>query len=688
MKINPPLITFIIGVMFSVSAFVFTRSLELQDFQRKFDGLMDNQFTSLKRELDLSIEVLLGVKGLYDSSTFVTRKEFQLFTQAKLAKYKNIQALEWIPRVTIEQRAEYEILARKDGFPTFSITERQQQGQMVIAAKRKEYFPVFYMEPYAGNEAALGFDLASNTNRLATLIKSCKTGETLATSRITLVQENKKQFSFLVFAPVYKTEVKTCSNLAGFVLGVYRIGDTLEKALKYLKNTNIKANIWLYEHSNIGEQLLYFRKSNGKNVSNNNLEYIKIFEMAGRTWKLTAYPTNEYVYRHWYPYGLLLIGLLFTLLLIDYIRQRLSELEENEEQTRAIVNTVINGIITINKFGIIEYFNPAAENIFYYTKQEVIGKNINMLMPEPYHSEHDDYLNNYLQTKQAKVIGIGREVIGKRKDNTTFPMELAVSEMKLDKCNKFVGIVTDITERKYAEQLIINGKKKAEESNKLKSEFLNTMSHELRTPLTVMLGNLPLLTDISSLPEAEDIVEISQDIEESGKHLLRLINDLLDISKIEAGKIILEIETFSISLLFKIIQSMQVLAHKKNLTLEINIIEINITADLTRLKQILFNLIENAIKFTKQGKITISVTQNREMVCFSIQDTGCGMAAEDLPYIFDTFRQLDGSFKREASGIGLGLTITKRLIELHKGEIIVTSELEVGSTFKFYIPIS
>ncbi len=687
MKINTPLITFIIGVMISVSAFVFTRNWEWQDFQMEFDGLMDNQLIYLKRELDLSIEVLLGVKGLYDASEFVNRKEFQIFTKDKLANYKNIQALEWIPKVTAEQRTEYETAAHKDGFLSFSITERQQQGKMITAAKRAKYFPVFYIEPYKGNEAALGFDLASDTKRLATLMQSCETSSILATSRITLVQENRSKFGFLVFVPVYETEVKICTNLKGFVLGVYRIGDILEKSLEYAKNTNIKADIWLYEQLGTEEQLLHFRKSMNKSLSHNNLKYEKTFEVAGRTWKLIAYPTNEYVYRSWYPYGLLFIGLLFTILLVDYIRQRLSELKENKEQTRAIVNAAINGIITINHKGIIEVFNPAAENIFKYNKQEVIGKNVMILMPEPYHSEHDGYLSSYIKTGKAKIIGIGREVVGKRKDNTTFPMELAVSEMKLDKCQKFVGIITDITERKHSEYLLVKAKEEAEKSNRLKSDFLNTMSHELRTPLTVMLGNLPLLTDISDLPEANDIVEIAQDIEKSGKHLLRLISDLLDISKIEAGKMILEIEFFSINSLFEDIKSMQILAQKKGIKLEINFDDFNITADLIRLKQILFNLIGNSIKFTDQGKITVNITKDPKMVCFSIQDTGCGMNTDDLPYIFEIFRQVDGSSKRAASGTGLGLAITKRLVELHKGQITVTSEFGVGSVFKFYIPI-
>lgn len=681
MKINTPTITFIIGVMLSVSAFVFTRNWEWQDNQIKFYSLMDNQFASLRRELDLSIEVLLGVKGLFDSSEFVTRKEFQVFTTPKLANYPTIQALEWVPKVTFTERAEYEAAARKDGFTDFAITERNQ-GKMLVAGERAEYFPVFYVEPYQGNATVFGFDLASNAERLATLSQACDSGLILATSRIKLIQENSSQSGFLIFVPVYKTAVKKCSNIKGFVLGVYRIGDILEKAIRYAGH--IKANIWLYEQSDTTEELLYFRESNTNIPSNTNLKYQKTFAIAGHTWKIVAHPTLEYTYRNWYPYVLLFMGLLSTLLLVDYLRQRLFELRENKEHTRAIVKTVINGIITINKYGTIEFCNPAAEKLFGYTKQEIIGKNVNMLMPEPYHSEHDDYLNNYVETRQAKIIGIGREVIGKRQDNTTFPMELAVSEMKSDKMQKFVGVVTDITERKHAECLIVKAKEKAEESNRLKSEFLNTISHELRTPLTVMLGNLPLLTDISALPEASEIVEIAKDIEHSGKHLLKLISDLLDLSKIEADKMALTMESFPVNTLIKDIMYMQT----KGLLLETKFDDINITADFTRLKQILFNLIGNAIKFTEQGKITVTATQTKDLICFSVQDTGCGMKTEDLPYIFEVFRQVDGSAKRAASGTGLGLAITKRLVELHKGEITVTSEIGVGSVFTFSIPIN
>ncbi|MEK8018475.1 MAG: CHASE domain-containing protein [Candidatus Parabeggiatoa sp.] len=695
-KFSPAIVfTIVVGVMLSFTAFFVTRNLEWQDMQMRFDQLIDKQFASLKRELDLSVEVLRGVKGLFEASEFVSREEFQLFTDPKRARYPTIQALEWIPKVTAEQRAAYEASARKDGFASFSITERHRQGQMVPAGARAEYFPVFYMEPYKGNEAALGFDLASNTERLMTLTQSRDTGSKLATSRFILVQEQSQQFGFLIFVPIYQGKPRTLAerhkNIKGFVLGVYRIGDIFEKSINDAGFSDIQANLWLYEKLGTEDQLLHFRQSHTGGSINTDLRYQKTFQVAGRDWTLVAHPTDEYVafYRTWYPYYLLVIALFFTILLTAYLRQQFSELRESKEQARAIVRTVVNGILTINQHGIIEFLNPAAEKLFAYTEREVIGQNVKILMPEPYHSEHDNYLNNYVRTGQAKVIGIGREVTGKRKNGTTFPMELAVSEMHSDKGRKFVGIVTEITERKNAEQMLIEAKEKAEDANRLKSEFLNVMSHELRTPLTVMLGNLPLLTDPSDLPEADEIAEIAQDIEESGKHLLTLINDLLDLSKIEAGKMKLTMASFSVASVFEdmSIAAMKKMVENKGMGFDIQFENISITADPVRLKQILFNLLGNAVKFTDEGKITVNVTQDQGMAYFSVQDTGCGMKEEDLPYIFEVFRQVDGSSKRAASGTGLGLAITKRLVELHKGEITVTSQIGVGSRFTFSIPI-
>jgi PAS domain S-box-containing protein len=624
----------------------------------------------------------------------VSRDEFWIFTQPYLTRYPSIQALEWIPRVFSEEREKYEMQARQEGFTSFHFTERQEQGKMIPAGQRTEYFPIYYMEPYEGNEAAFGFDLASSSTRFATLTKSGETGQVLATSRISLVQEEGEQFGFLIFVPIYKGQPQTSAErrdeLKGFVLGVFRIDDIWEKAISYVNPENLGINIWLHDESAPPQgQELYLHKAHTGRQTDTRVEYQRTLEIAGRRWSIIGRPTREFIaaYQTWLPYSALFMGIVFTTLLTVYLRQRLSELKETKEQTQTIVKNVINAIISIDEQGIVESFNPAAEKIFGYTAEEVIGNNVHILMPEPHQSHHDEYIRNYLRTGIRKIIGINREVEGKRKDGTRFPMELAVSEMQEGAKTKFVGVLTDITERKMAEQALITAKEEAEKANRMKSEFLNVMSHELRTPLTVMLGNLPLLADPEDLPEADEIAEIAQDLKESGQHLLTLINDLLDISKIEAGKMTLDRKPQSSGeITHDVISSIQIIAKEKGLLLETNIEELTISADPVRLKQILLNLLGNAVKFTDRGTITVSVTQKDDAVYFSVADTGTGIKKEDLPVVFDVFRQVDSSSTRAAGGTGLGLAITKKLVELHGGHISVESEVDKGSVFTFSLP--
>jgi len=687
-------LTIFTGIAISSTAFIVMRGLEMKATEIEFRRAMDNRVASFKREMDIHFEVLFSLKGLYIASEFVTRDEFKRFSSAAHQRYPSIQALEWIPRILLKDKEVYEAKAREDGLSNFRITERKKQGQMTPVGGREEYFPVYYVEPYQGNELALGFDLASSPKRLKTLIQSRKSGEILATARIRLVQEKENQFGFLLFLPIYEGKHETPNEryerLKGFVLGVFRIGDIFEKSIEYVHSEKIGINLGLYDESAPQEErLLHVHQSPTRENSDLRFEYKETLQVGGRTWSIQGNPTVGYLQskQTWIPYSAFFIGLLFTSLLAAYIQQRRTELKSIQEQNTTIVENAVNGIITIDQQGTIELFNPAAEKIFGYTAQEVLGSNVNILMPEPDSGQHDHYLNTYLETGMAKIIGIGREVTAQRKDKILFPMDLSISEMISGNKKKFVGILVDITERKAAEQLIIKEKEAAEAANRLKTEFLNTISHELRTPLTVMLGNLPLLTEPQNMPDAEEVAEIALEVEDSGNHLLTLINDLLDLSKIEAGKMDLHPEQFFVSAIVdEVVTKIQPLANKKGVTLTNQIEELEMLADPIRLKQVLFNLLSNAIKFTDEGRVFVTVHPTPETVLFEIRDTGCGMDRERLPIIFDAFRQVDGSSTRNAQGTGLGLAITKKLIELHGGEISVTSEIGKGSTFTFSIP--
>ena len=369
-------------------------------------------------------------------------------------------------------------------------------------------------------------------------------------------------------------------------------------------------------------------------------------------------------------------------------------LGDSEFQKSAILDNVVDGIITINKRGIIQTFNRAAEQIFGYQAAEVIGANVQVLMPEPFHGEHPQYIQSYLKSGSAKIIGIGREVVGKRKDGSDFPMDLAVSEVQLGDRRGFVGITRDITERKEAEAMLIKTREEAQQANQAKSAFLANMSHEIRTPMNGIIGMTDLLVDTSLTEEQQDYVRT---ISTSGTTLLAIINDILDFSKIEVGKMELETVTFNVrSLIQEIEELFSPSAQEKTLDFGITTdadVPNALQGDTVRLKQILTNLIGNAIKFTEQGEVRVHVLvehpiQDMASIRFEVRDTGVGITNEQRNLLFQSFSQADSSTTRKYGGTGLGLSISQQLVLLMGGRIDVISAPGLGSTFWFSVPFT
>jgi len=224
----------------------------------------------------------------------------------------------------------------------------------------------------------------------------------------------------------------------------------------------------------------------------------------------------------------------------------------------------------------------------------------------------------------------------------------------------------------------------------MKDQLISTVSHELRTPLTVILGYLPFLTDPEKIPAPEMVADFARKMESSGKHLLEMLNDLLDISKLEGGEFKLKIELLDPSEIVRdVAAQLGPKAKEKNLEIVVTAESCTIEADPLRLRQILINLLGNAIKFTNTGHITVilSVDLNNNEAVFSVTDSGQGLTIENQAKIFDRFKQADGTSTRSAEGTGLGLAISKSLVELHGGRIGVFSIENVGSTFIFSLPI-
>jgi PAS domain S-box-containing protein len=340
------------------------------------------------------------------------------------------------------------------------------------------------------------------------------------------------------------------------------------------------------------------------------------------------------------------------------------QLEQAEEHVRSVVNHVIDGIIAIDESGTIESFNPAAERLFGYPASEVIGKNVKMLMPEAYRHEHDTYLADYLRTGKAKIIGIGREVEGRRKDGSTFPMELAVSEFRIRSRRYFTGIVRDITERKRAEEAV-------KEADRRKDEFLATLAHELRNPLAPIRNAVELLRraggDAALMEKARSLME-----RQVGQ-MARLVDDLLDISRITSRKVQLRKERVGLEVVIRsAVEAARPLieAQAHELTVTLPPQPISLDADPTRLAQVFSNLLNNAAKYTeKGGHIWLTAERQGGEVIVSVRDTGIGITADYLPHIFEMFAQAVPALERSHGGLGVGLALVKGLVELHGGTI-------------------
>lgn len=403
-----------------------------------------------------------------------------------------------------------------------------------------------------------------------------------------------------------------------------------------------------------------------------------------------------------------------------------NEIQDIAMRLQAVIDTAIDGIITINDHGIIETINQAAAKQFGYTSDQVVGRNIKFLMPEPYHSEHDGYLKNYVRTKEKKIIGVGREVVGKASNGDLFPFRLAVSEVILNDRVIFTGIIHDLTEVRQAEnallelnealekkviertdelestvnELLATNKiveereselkvalEKEKDLNELKSRFVSMASHEFRTPLSTIMSSASLISKYTEESHNDKRQKHVDRIKSCVVDLTGILNDFLSLSKIEEGKVELNTEEIQIAEICDTIMDEVKGLVKQGQVLEKDLDEsIYIHTDKRILKNILFNLLSNAIKYTPEnGRITCKVISDDDKVIFSIVDDGIGIPEKDQKFLFERFFR--ASNVENIQGTGLGLNIVTRYVNLLRGEISFQSTEGTGTEFVVKIPI-
>ncbi|GJM32871.1 MAG: PAS domain-containing sensor histidine kinase [Saprospiraceae bacterium] len=411
--------------------------------------------------------------------------------------------------------------------------------------------------------------------------------------------------------------------------------------------------------------------------------------------------------------------------------------EDNEDlvlRLQSVIDTAIDGIMTINERGIVESINPAAANLFGYEPKEVIGHNIKMLMPSPDREQHDGYLERYRRTGEPRIIGIGREVEGKTKEGNVFPFRLAVSEVQFKNRRIFTGIIHNLSdvkkaeakirklnqelerkvtertdelaetvnkllttnqqlehevkERKSAEMALRKSLEREKELNELKSRFVSTASHEFRTPLSSILSSAEIINEYKTEEQQPKREKHINRIKSSVKTMTEILNDFLSLSKFEEGKVKQQpVEFLLKDFCVEVQDEIQgLLKPDQNITHYIEEDRI-VFLDKRFLKNVLFNLLSNAIKYSKAGKeirCLIKIIDNHLVI--EVADQGIGMSEEDQKHIFSRFFR--ASNVENIQGTGLGLNIVQEYVDLMHGTIDFESKLGVGTTFKVSIPLN
>ena len=364
-----------------------------------------------------------------------------------------------------------------------------------------------------------------------------------------------------------------------------------------------------------------------------------------------------------------------------------------EAQARAIFMIAEDAIVSVDSRHRIILFNEGAERLFGYAQGEILGRELDVLIPEPSRKNHAGHLRRFAESEErARRMGERDEIFGLRKDGTQFPMEASICAIGEGNELVFTAILRDISKRKAQTEELRKAKEIAESADYAKSMFLANMSHEIRTPLNAVVGMTSLLLDTRLSHEQLDCAET---IRASSEALLGIINDILDYSKIETGKLDLENHPFDLrNCIEESLDLVSTVAAKKQLNLAYMIddqVPAVLVSDVTRLRQVLVNLLSNATKFTLRGEVLIRVEaeplpeENRYRIRFAVSDTGIGIAAGEVDELFKPFNQLDVSTTRKFGGTGLGLAISRRLVEIMGGQIWLESELGQGSTFYFDI---
>jgi PAS domain S-box-containing protein len=604
---------------------------------------------------------------------------FRHFVSEERTRLPGLGFVVWAPRVTRAQVADYEAQLRSWFGAQHMLHEWGIDGMRPVSS-REEYYPATFIEPFPAVPQARGTDLLSEPARRRATLSAIERQDLALTERVHLMHERDGSWTSMAVLPVRALSGETL----GMVIVALRLEDIIPQSTDLTQTPELRFTIWDITQP-AGPQLLH-GKPNSQSWTREETFSVKM-TLGDRVWEIRAHITPELASptRSWQTWALLATCLLFSgllaILLLDQtgqkarvgalVAERTQTLRQREQFLSTVLQSALDGLLTLNASGRVRSANPAAGRLLGLTIQEWEGMPLSEVLP----SLNWPTLRAELDQLPAESPGIVRQARARRRDGTEVEVELALSNASIDGAQSYVCLLHDLTERMRI--------------TRMKDEFVSTVSHELRTPLTSVIGSLALIRSGKMEPAVID--KLLGMADSNAQRLLQLINDLLDVDKMEAGKFSLECKPLPVLPL--LVRSKEenggyAARFQVSLSLRLEGAEGAIAdVDEGRFAQVMNNLLSNAIKFSPPGStVDMGLRLEQDWLELFVQDHGAGIPAEFQPLLFRKFSQADSSDTRRQRGTGLGLYLTRMLVECMKGDIRYETAQGQGTTFFVRLP--